>query len=361
MAIGDVRYVPTLKAREAEIKAILHSPRSLQITPIFELQQSSAGGTDPDTGLPRRVKRATTDASYFLDDIARLWAAPLYVDISRVAQPGTRPAWWRLLSSLNSLVPVPAELIPVLPPDSDTAERQAAAAAAAVTSRAALRIPMTTARHNPTGLSGIASAVASDLSIPIAGVDIVLDWADSTELFVLDTLVSDTVAVIASLDGQHGRLITSGTPNSASFQQVGDWHPTRREWWLWLRLAHAGYDVCYGDYALYTPADPVPVTPQYGHLRYSCDDTLHVHRRAKPPTGGGLGGAFEGCCQHLVGQSYWLGAGFSGADQRLHDIAVAADKESMPGKWRQLAAEHHFALVTQQLGSPPAAPPAGSV
>jgi hypothetical protein len=219
---------------------------------------------------------------------------------------------------------------------------------------------MPQARANPSLLAGLPGRVAADLNVAVTAVDVVLDWEDSTESCPLDTLVSDTAAVIVALAGQHGQLITAGTPNSSAFQQVGDWHPNRREWWLWLRLAHAGYDVVFGDYALYPPAHPAPVTPQYGHLRYSSGDDLHVHRRAKPAAGGGLAAAFEECCSHVVAQPYWLGGAFSGADRRIHDIANAADKESTPGKWRQLAAEHHFALVAQQLGAPPAAPPAGT-
>lgn len=357
---GSIKYVPILKAREAEIKALMRAPTSVELTPFFELQAAPVGGNDPLTGNPRRAKRATTDASYFLDDIARLWPEPFFVDISRVAQPGTHHRWWSLLAAVNSLAPAPAELVPVLLPQSDEDERRAAGEAAAVTGRAALRVKMLTARANPAALVGVTGSIASDAGVPVSKLDVVLDWADTTEMFSLDTLVTDTVAVIEALDGQHARLITSGTPNSSTFQQAGDWHATRREWWLWLRLMHSGHNVDYGDYALYPPSDPVPVTPQYGHLRYSSDDTLHVHRRAKPRTGGGLGGAFEECCKHLIGQPYWLGETFSGADRRFHDIAGAADKESSPGKWRQLAAEHHFEVVARQLGSCPAPPPQGT-
>ncbi|NHC44351.1 beta family protein [Motilibacter aurantiacus] len=355
-------YVPALKAREAEIKAVNRAPTTLQLTPLFELQRAGQATVDPLSGVRRRGKSTTTDASYFLDDIARLWYDPLYADISRVADTSNRAAWWRLLDSLNALASVPAELIPVLIPSDSAAVLSAAAGVASQTGRAALRVPMQEARSAPAALASAPQTVAKGVGVPVTSVDVILDWADGMEASVipLDTLVNDTKAVIAALGGQHGSLITLGTPESSAFQQVGDWQPVRREWWLWLRLAHEGFDVVYGDYALYPPSDPVPASPRYGHLRYSSGDRMHVHRRAVPSTGGGLAAAFKVCCDHLVTQSHWLGAGLSRADQRLDDIAANSDKESQPGNWRQLAAEHHFALVADQLANPPAAPAPGT-
>lgn len=354
------KYVPTLKAREAEIKALLRAPAALEVTPLFELQEASPSQIDRATGVPKRGKGSATDAAYFMDDIARLWDAPLYVDISRVAKPGTREAWWQLLEVLNTITATPIELIPVLVPGDTSAVLRAAAGVAKVSRRAALRIPMMRARTSPSSVATLISGVASEVAVPEAAVDVVLDWADGLESLGLDQIELDTAAVIGSLGTVHGDLITIGTPNSARFLQAGDWQVARREWWLWLRLAAAGHPLTFGDYALYPPSAPVPVSPSYGHLRYSSGDWLNVHRRAIPPTGGGLGGAFTVCCEHLIRQSHWLGAAFSGADQRFSDIAAHTDKESSAGKWRQLATEHHLALVATQLSSPPSPPPPGT-
>ena len=72
-------------------------------------------------------------------------------------------------------------------------------------------------------------------------IDVVLDWSNVLETHRLDDLVSDTTAAVA-LGGTHGKVIVVGTPQDSAFTQVGDWDPVRREWWLWLRLAHAGLD-----------------------------------------------------------------------------------------------------------------------
>lgn len=361
MALRDLRYVPVLKARDAEIKALLRAPSTLEVTPLFELQRAPAPSRDKKTGEVVRKKGTLTDASYFLDDIARLWQGPFYVDIGQVADAGKRPQWWVLLASLNVLAPVPARLIPVVKPTSTPSEIAAAAQAAAVAQRAAVRVHMPTARANPSALVGIPGMLAGGLGLPPADVDVILDWTDALEQHTLDGLVSDTLAVATALGRAHGRFITVGTPNSDAFVQVGDWHPIRREWWLWLRLAHSSFDVVFGDYALYPPPMPAPASPRYGHLRYSEGAHLHVHRRALPPTGGGLAAAFAACCQHLVNQPYCMPASFSKADQRIHDIASGHDKESVAGKWRQLASEHHFSVVGSQLATPPVAPPVGTL
>ena len=177
----------------------------------------------------------------------------------------------------------------------------------------------------------------------------------------MDAWVADRVAAIPGLGATHRRFIVVGTPQDGASTKGGCWAPVRREWWLWLRLVHAGADVVYGDYALYPPSDPVPAQARYGHLRYSSGDRMYVHRRRIPKTGGGLGAAFEAACSHLVTTPHWLGASFSKADQRIADITAKAAKAGTPGVWRQIATHHHFALVDNLLASPPAAPPPGTL
>ncbi|WP_030527734.1 beta family protein [Phycicoccus jejuensis] len=361
MPLDQLDYVPCLKAREAEIKALMRAPQALRLTPLFELQRASAGSVDPATGQPRRAKATTTDISYFLDDIARLWSDPAYVDICRVidGQVGSGTRWWRLLAALNDLAATPARLIPVLLISADQQEVTAAADVARTSGRLAVRVPMHETDPSPR-LPDRLDEVATESGIGAADIDVLLDFADHTEDLALDELVERTIRTVDALGSKHGHIVTLGTPNSEAFLQVGDWDVARREWWLWLRVREAGRTVVFGDYALYPPANPVPASPQYGHLRYSSQDRLHVHRRAKPSSGGGLAAAFAVCCAHLVGQPHWLGASFSRADGRLADIAGNADKESSAGKWRQIAAEHHFALVADQLTSPPSSPAAGT-
>lgn len=360
MSISSREYVPVLKGKNAEISAALKAPQGLKMTPLFELQAASAATINSATGVQKRQKRTPTDAAYFLDDIARLWPDPFYVDISRVSTaPASRAMWWDLLALLNSLSAVPIDLMPVLSPHDDPQSRLAAGKAAVI-GRAALRVPMSDVRLKPALLRDLIPAVAEDMDLEPAGIDVVLDWSNDLESHHLDTLVSDTTSAISALGEERGRVIIVGTPNDNGFVRVGDWNPVRREWWLWLRLAHAGLDVTYGDYALYTPSDPAPALPKYGHLRYSSGDRMYVHRRAKPTTGGGLGAAFQACCVHLIGSSHWLGASFSKADQRIADIASNSDKASSAGTWREIAMQHHFALVDGLLASPPAAPPAGT-
>lgn len=360
MGLASKHYVPILKAREAEIVALRRRPSHLEVTPYFEIQNVGAAAKDPATGLPKRGKSAVTDASYFLDDIARLWDDDLYLDVSRVAAPGDRVRWWQLMTSLSALTPVNGVIIPALAEADPSEAWEAAAPLASLAGRAAMRISLP--HPNPADITKTVASAAVDVGLPMSSIDIVLDWGDEMEAEVvsLDTLVSHTLAVISALGSDHGTIITAGTPNSKKFVQVGYWNRTRREWWLWLRLIGAGTDVAYGDYCLYPPSDPVPAGPQYGHLRYSSGDQLHVHRKARPPAGGGLKAAFANCCVELVSSNHFLGAGYSAADAQLEEIALGAAECGSAGLWRQYAAIHHFALVADQLASPPAPPPAGT-
>ncbi|MFQ6486073.1 beta family protein [Brachybacterium epidermidis] len=360
MGLVSKQYVPILKAREAEIVALRRRPSHLKVTPYFEIQNVGATPKDPATGLPKRGKSAVTDASYFLDDIARLWDGDLYLDVSRVAAPAGRERWWQLMTSLSALTPVNGVIIPALAEGDPREAWEAAAPLASLAGRAAMRISLP--HSSPTSIAATLANAAADVGLPASSLDVVLDWGDQMEAEVisLDTLVSHTSTVISALGSDHGTVITAGTPNSRKFVQVGYWNPTRREWWLWLRLVGADIDIAYGDYCLYPPSDPVPARPQYGHLRYSSGDQLHVHRKAIPPSGGGLKAAFAHCCAELVASSHFLGASYSAADAQLEEIALGAAECGSAGLWRQNAAIHHFALVADQLASPPAPPSTGT-
>lgn len=353
-------YVPILKARAAEIEALLVRPTHLNLTPYFELQKASVPSRNPD-GTLKRGKSAVTDASYFLDDIARLWQSEYYLDVSRVSSHSDRHAWWDLLSYLSKLIPSPGTLVPALAATDTGLAWAAARPLATRAGKAAMRVTMP--QTNPSALAATLANAALYVGVPVASMDIVLDWGDKMEesTIHLDALENQTKAAIAGLGTSHGEIITAGTPNSKDFVQAGYWHSTRREWWLWLRLVNGGHSVTYGDYSLYPPSDPVPAGPQYGHLRYSSGDKLHVHRKARPAAGGGLAAAYKACCVDLVAGAHFLGAGFSPADLEYFDISVGLSEAKSPTDWKRHATMHHFALVQTQLASPPPPPPAGTL
>ncbi len=360
MGLGSMEYVPVLKGKDAEIAAVVASPKALLMTPLFEIQKAPKASIDRKTGEKAKVKSATTDAAHFLDEIARLWAGPLYVDVGRVAKgKPERKQWWDLLALLNAMSDVPVDLMPVVSFDDDATTR-AAAGKVAILGRAALRVPMQVVRMNPAILSGVVASTAKDMGLRADGIDVVLDWSNVLEMHDLDDLETDTIAAITALGGLHGKTIVVGTPQDSAFQQVGDWDPVRREWWLWLRLAHAGEDVVFGDYALYSPSDPVPAQVKYGHLRYSSGERMYVHRRGIPKTGGGVGAAFAEACHHLLSKPHWLGPTFSKADQSIENITAGSEKPGNARVWRRLAIHHHFALVNSLLSSPPPPPPPGT-
>lgn len=354
-----IKYYPILKARDAELQTLASSSTSCDIRPVFEPQRALPGGKKPGGGIAR-VKSTVTDLSYFLDDVVRQWNGPSYVDMIRVSTIADRHAWWSLLDSLVALNPTPGRLAPVVRIEDSSQTLSAAARLASVAERVAVRISLP-----ETPLVSIASEFAritSELGLTKDEVDVILDWKSGLETskILLDDSVDLTAKFLTALNGLYARAITAGTPDTSTALQNGDWTFTRREWWLWQRLRGSGFDVHYGDYALYPPADPAPASPKYGHLRYSSGALLQVHRRSIPGTGGGLGAAFEVCATHLTGQSHYLSPSFSGADQVYSDIAAGLKTVKSPGAWRQLSFEHHLALVDSQLSSPLSPPPAGT-
>ncbi|MBE0011671.1 beta family protein [Arthrobacter sp. AET 35A] len=188
MGPASKQYVPILKARAAEVVALRSHPRHLDVTPYFEIQNAGTPANDPATGLPKRGKSAVTDASYFLDDIARLWDEDLYLDVSRVADPSERELWWQLITSLSALNPLKGAIIPALAEGDPSEAWEAAAPLASLAGRAAMRISLPHA--NPVTLFSTLANAANLVRLPASKIDVILDWGDEMEAKVatLDNL-----------------------------------------------------------------------------------------------------------------------------------------------------------------------------
>ena len=357
-------YVPVLKAKAAEIAALQSLPPGTQdVLPLFEVQAVLPTKRKAD-GTWDKHKSAPAEVTSFLDLIQMHWNAPLMVDISRVAAPTMRAAWWALLRATEVIRPTGAQLIPVVALDDPSDAITAAAAMAAVVAGAAVRLPMPL---KSTTLAADLSGVAAQLGLPLASVAILIDWGNGldttkTTTITLDDAERATSAAIAALPSGHGPVATLGTPNTSKVQQAGYWTFTRREWWLWLRARSNLAGLWFGDYALFAPSDPVQASPQYGYLVYSSGDQVHIWREARPAAKPTLGGAFKVCCQKATSDPAFCGRPFSPADERIDDIATGTVETRGDARtWRAHALTHHFYLVRSQMASPPPAPPAGTV
>ncbi|MFT4263973.1 MAG: hypothetical protein QM572_11375 [Nocardioides sp.] len=221
MTLDAMAYLPVLRGRQSEVAAALSGPRSSAIMPFFELQEAAPAGVDPAMGLPRRVRSAATDAACFLDEVARLWSGPLYVDIGRVAvSPGARTQWWSLLALLNVVASAKVDIVPVIDLRDDTTSRTAARAVA-TGGRAALRLPVARVRANPRMLVGLVPVIAADLGLPARDVDVILDWSDELSTRSSDDLEADTRTVLHALGGDHGEIVVAGTRDARAFVRVG--------------------------------------------------------------------------------------------------------------------------------------------
>lgn len=361
------RYAPLLKAKPAEIEVLSEIEDKADIIPIFELQEAPQFYIDKRTQKEKNKYSTATHASYFVDCVARRWNSPMFVDIHRVVGDRGPAPWWRLLLALTEMGPAQTPLPPVIHSNDDAEAISSAAPLAQGAQAAALRVALPHA--NISVLSNEISSVASLLSLPTESITVILDWGNRLEEHRLDDIEEGTRIAVDLLKDRCADIITLGTPNDDGCKQAGDWPLPRKEWWLWLRLQDSPSAVIYGDYALYPPTDPGGGRPSYGHLRYSHEDTLWVHRRGKPKeqavdTPANLEGAFRLCCRHLTRSTHFYGADFSPSDQEIQDIANdVGPVRNTPGsteKWREISFKHHLALVTRQLAAPPEPPPAGT-
>lgn len=359
------RYAPLLKAKDAEIQVLSDTQYKDDITPIFELQLAPKLYVDKVSQTEKNKNSTATHASFFVDYIARRWNRPMFVDVHRVVGADSAGPWWRLLSVLADVGSVTAPMAPVIHLNDDPGVAAQARPLAKNAGSAALRVALP--HPNINVISDEIHSIADSLEIDVENISVIFDWGERLEDHRLDDIDEGTRIAIDLLKGKHADIITLGTPDCSGCEQAGDWQLTRREWWLWLRLRSHLDSVVYGDYALYPPADPGYGRRSYGHLRYSYEDKLWVHRRGIPKTRdagipASLGGAFRLCCQAVVGSDHFYGPEFSDADEQIHKIAtVLGDKPTGSATdWRELSFKHHLEVVTRQLAAPPEAPPAGT-
>lgn len=348
------RYVPILKAKAAEITVLINESTTVEVVPVFELLPAPKPRKPRPGETAKRTKGTATDVGYFFDDIERLWNGAYYMDLRHL--PGSIGSWWDLVAAYRAIQGGNKAPIPVVDIGDASSTPPSFATLARAAERAALRVPFP---HGNTGkILQAVRDIATATGLSPRSVDVIVDWSTSIANVNLDTAESHSEACVLALVPIAGRVVIAGTIDDSDIAQAGDWTMDRREWWAWLRLHAKGIDVDFGDYALYEPKPPAPATPLYGHLRYSYEDKIDIHRSG-PNRSGGLGPLFAECCSHLVSTASFRPA-LSAADARISAIAAGEDEAKAAGTWREISFGHHLQLVNEQLQNPPAAPPPGT-
>jgi hypothetical protein len=202
---------------------------------------------------------------------------------------------------------------------------------------------------------GRASEVLQAAGLRAAQVDLVIDMGEvSTEAAMRRAAGAAHAGVEWARRGawRSVTLASGAFPESISGLPVRESTPVPR--WdavLWAEAA-AGpggrTDTGYGDYAVSCPRlsrgfSPLP------NLRYTGKRHWHVYRYPTDPTGGMS--TFHDLCRDVVSSAHWpdQGSSFSWGDEQ---IELRARTRNMPGnaaKWRAFGTSHHLAVVASRL------------
>lgn len=353
-----MRYSPVLKAKAAELNVLTSEMLSSSIEPIFELLPGQAPSTPRPGQTPTIAKSTPTETRHFLDAIDQLWGGRYYADVRHIVS-GVHDleAWWTFINAGFSLTPPAAWPVPVVRLEDVVDIGPAFAHAASRAEGLAIRIkmPVSPSIDLPDTLTGVSART----TLPVQRVDLILDWANDVENYPLDFMEKQTAHVIARLVNRTRRISVIGTLDDSDVAGAGTWTRDRREWWTWLRLHEAGWDVDFGDYALYAPKPPGFARPTYGHLRYSYGDKVRIDR-FDSRSAGSLKAAFTECCRTMHGSGVFCGDDHCVGDRRIGSIVLGEDSTGGAGQWREISFRHHIRLVDEQLTIPPSSPALGT-
>lgn len=353
-----MRYSPVLKAKAAELSVITTESLKSSIEPVFELLPGQAP-SPPRPGQPTAIAKSTlTETRHFLDAIDQLWGGRYYADVRHlVSSEHGLEAWWAFINAGFALSRPVAWPVPVVALDDVVDIGQAFALAATCADGLAIRIKMPVAPSS--NLPDTLMGVSARTGLAVDRIDLILDWSNEVENYPLDLLEHQTAQLIARLVEKVRRISVIGTLDDSDVAGAGSWTRDRREWWTWLRLRDAGWDVDFGDYALFAPKPPGFGRPTYGHLRYSYGDKVRIDR-FDSRSAGSLKAAFTECCRNLHASGAFCGGDHCDSDRRIASIVGGESSTGGAGQWREISFRHHIRLVDDQLSTPQASPVPGT-
>lgn len=335
--MGTVRYVPLLRMKRGEARALREVPDDAMeiMTPL--LLASELTRDDPVAEMKSRV-----------DDAIRTWPddSEVWIDFSplvdgNAADPEALLRGARQGAGARRVVPVIA-----LDP--------AQATKWPMSSRLVLRFQPDDAMALLGGADVVAEVLARRGLEP-SQVDVVID------LGVAPSAVRSVAMIrgLASFGVWRSVTVAAGSfarPNSAGIYRL-----TRDEWDAWQKVADepnasdAG-PLRYGDYGVLEPDWAPPDVPfgamdQAPRLVYTADDvTIVVRGRSVRQHGWEQ---LQGLAHTITEQSEWKGASFSRGDADIDALASDRSASGNAESTMRISTNHHLTHVSRQIASRP--------
>ncbi|MCK9893410.1 beta family protein [Frankia sp. AgB32] len=357
MLPAGLRYVPILRARRAEGRALQALPRQARsgLCPLLVI---------PGAAEDRRTKepRKTVDEHLrgLVASIAACWTDSAFLDMPALEHERTAAGAHPLQCLVGELVEAGVKPIPATSPNRSAGYN---VAVAALHHRYGMGICLRLAQDEWPSNDGGESVtdLLTTLGISRADVDLVLDLGTRAG----DRAASVAVAFGAELSdlpsARSWRSITvAGTsfPSSLADLPVNLTCVERTEWISYLEVAAElrGLPLAFGDYAIANPeADARPWHGRYqsAFLRYTTGSQWVIGRSAafySAPDRQGVGAeSMREVADLLHSSAYFAGPWHCPADAWIAAVADGDDKGGTPEIWRSHGTVHHLATVGEQL------------
>jgi hypothetical protein len=344
------RYVPILKAREAECWAlkVLQDSSKPRITPLFE-------AVPPSERMPIPVRIKDTAEKIYVAWQDRAF----YADMKWISEfsdffPDNHVVGvffdWAERLGMNP--------IPVTALDRDEAYQRATAKVAAKEARLAIRLAGDDF-DDSTKLSRAIDALLGLCGLRPEQGDVIIDYGDvqAWPVNVLSTAIRSHVEDLPHLERWRGVTIAGGcSPGSLVPLVRGEWSMLpRNEWMAWRSATISGKlarSTSYGDYTVNSAEIATDAgIPKSASLRYSADSDYLIWR------GEVRDADFQAdmftVCSSLVKMPEFSGESFSRGDAEIQARATNRDSPGVPKDWRAWATNHYLELVASQLASLP--------
>jgi hypothetical protein len=335
-----VIYVPILKGREGELKAIANvaEPVLPYVLPIFELAPSDAGP----------IKDAYAFARKAQDSIPR--DLTIAVDVGYLADSldGVRRPMRDVAEDLA------AWGIPMLPVLHlyDSAERMADVAWAAErhSGRAVVRLGDGSADPDDEQAEAQLGRLRDDAGLTVERCALVVDVFEvrsERDLSRVEPVVRKCVSWAQRYPWQSITVVSGAMPESLSDLPTNVATPIQR--WdrlLWERVREL--DVQYGDYGIAHPRMTGKRWAPMPTVRYTDDDRWWIYRWSRD---GRDNTAVYDLCKALTAADHWpdQGASYSWGDEEIAHRAAGFSGPGNATSWRAWGTSHHLAHVVDHL------------
>lgn len=358
MKFSDKHYVPAMKWRQGEMKAIgdLTAQQKAGLTPLIEIPPIP---WDYENDLP--AKDIDQHLAQTITQISANWGtSSAFLDVEAVQTEVLASGMHPILHLVSSGMQQGLNLIPVTGLDRDAAYMAALQnLISAGIGEVGIRLRATAIFS--TTLDVDLSTLLGNLGIPISQAHVILDFQAIDENSASMALAALPLALNSSQLLQQAATLTfmaTGFPPNLSEINPGIGSIERTEWILWQQIrAVSKIPMAFGDYVISHFESPElnPRTMRVSaSIRYTSTLEWVIFRGhwLQSPAHSGYA-QFHDLCQQIVGHSAYSGQNFSAGDNTIWECANHTIGTGNLTTWRQVGTNHHLVFVAHQIANLP--------